>query len=161
MPRHLKTFKFINYKVLFLQFNRLATTFNYEVSDLIYESHPYLSRRVVSGWFLVETLLSGYMSGSGPTALARHGIIATHRCRCLTRKHHDARGRHHGCMDITIYYFSCFFNVMGIYLSNILVLLAIFFTKQIKLLSPFQIIRRSNNLGELKFFMFNQIYIIE
>jgi len=64
-------------------------------------------------------------------------------------------------MDITIYYFSCFFNVMGIYLSNILVLLAIFFTKQIKLLSPFQIIRRSNNLGELKFFMFDQIYIIE
>jgi len=29
------------------------------------------------------------------------------------------------------------------------------------LLPPFQIIRHSNNVGELKFFMFDQIYIIE
>ena len=29
------------------------------------------------------------------------------------------------------------------------------------ILPPFQIIRHSNNLGELKFFMFDQIYIIE
>ena len=33
--------------------------------------------------------------------------------------------------------------------------------KSCLLLPPFQIIRHSNNLGESKFFMFDQIYIIE